>query len=132
MKMVCIYCQEPLRKARNASDTANLYLDAKGFANCYKFPTGPHMPGTPVTEVHPHVTERRRLQALLKEASDRSHSGRPVTNQPEVGEARLRLYVLNRIIDTATEIQAMEPALCYMTACDLIEEILLSGGKKGE
>lgn len=82
-------------------------------------------PSTPPVreEDHPHIIEARRLQELIA-------ANLPEPNTPE--KAKLQLYVLNELIRLATSIQLLDDSYCYMTACDLIEELLFTGQKKGE
>jgi hypothetical protein len=61
-----------------------------------------------ITEKHPHIIEMRRLRSLKDPTS----------------EDRLKLMVLEELINLNKRIQNEDSNLCYMTACDLIEEML--------
>lgn len=65
-------------------------------------------------EKHPHEIEHERLSNLLLNPDNRTP------------ENMARLVCIRGIIDLTSKIQQANPALCYMTACDLIEEMLLS------
>jgi hypothetical protein len=66
-------------------------------------------------EKHPHLIAKETFERI---ADDEKFS------EEERAKARLHVMVLDGIIGLATRITTTYPDICYMTACDLIDEFL--------
>jgi hypothetical protein len=69
----------------------------------------------PNEEKHPHLIARENLERMIADKR---------LSEEERNKAKMHLFVINGIIDLVSSVTKTYPDLCYMNACDLIDEFL--------